>query len=361
MVDCEGTCHDRAVIGGQANIEGHALHAPAARLRLLRWYDSKTGEWASWWLDGRSLGDEVDDGLPSVWIGHRDKVSVQFNRDMPHPITIRVRDVSIAATVAGKPSRPALLLLHGWPQSSALYDAVLEPLSEDYFVFAPDLPEIGSSRGSPVSGDKTVLSDTMLAAAEQAGAREIVIAGLDVGGMIAFAAAREHAARITGAIVMNTVIPGIEPWSQVLADPRIWHFAFHATPNLPEILVRGHERAYFDFFTDFLSGDPKRIPDTLRERFAGAYARPEALKAGFDWYRAMPGDATRNAGPARIDTPLLYVRGDADKRPIGPYVEGLKRAGAKRLDSRVVPDSGELLPIEAPEAFINLLREFARA
>jgi pimeloyl-ACP methyl ester carboxylesterase len=280
---------------------------------------------------------------------------------MPHSVTIQVRDVTIAANVAGKQSRPALLLLHGWPQSSALYDAVLEPLSEDHFVFVPDLPDIGGSRGSPVSGDKTVLSDIVLAAAEQAGAREIVIAGLDVGGMIAFAAARAHGARISRAIVMNTVIPGIEPWSQVLADPRIWHFAFHATANLPEILVQGRERAYFDFFTDFLSGDPKRIPDTLREQFARAYARPEALKAGFDWYRAMPGDAATNAEPAHIDTPLLYVRGDADKRPIGPYVEGLRAAGARNLESRVVSDSGELLPIEAPEAFISLLREFARA
>ena len=277
---------------------------------------------------------------------------------MTRSVTLQARGLRIAATVAGSPQRPALLLLHGWPQSRALYDGVLEPLSADFFIIAPDLPNVGDSRGAPPSAAKTVLADIVLAAAESAGARNIVVAGLDVGGMIAFAAARDHAARVSAALVMNTVIPGIEPWSQILADPRIWHFAFHAIPRLPETLVHGHERAYFDFFTDFLSGDPKRIPDGLRAQFARAYARPEALEAGFDWYRAMPDDAEHNAAATPIATPILYVRGDADQRPIDPYVAGLRSAGAERLASRVVPDSGELLPIEAPDAFVELLHDW---
>lgn len=265
----------------------------------------------------------------------------------------------MAARIAGDPRQPALLLLHGWPHSSALYESVLEPLGVDFFVLAVDLPEIGDSRGAPGSSEKAELADAILTAVEDAGARDMVVAGLDVGGMIAFAAAREHGERIAGAIVMNTVIPGIEPWSKLIADPRIWHFAFHSVPELPELLVRGHERAYFDFFHDVLSGDPKRISGDLREQFARAYARPEALKAGFDWYRAMARDAERNGVRRRVTTPLLYVRGDADRRPIEPYVEGLKAAGVERVESRVVPDCGELLPIEAPAAFIETIREFA--
>jgi pimeloyl-ACP methyl ester carboxylesterase len=279
---------------------------------------------------------------------------------MPKSVDLNVRDLRLGVSMAGEARKPGLILLHGWPQSRALYDGVLEPLSADFFVLALDLPDIGDSHGAPPSGEKTILADIALTAAEIAGARDIVVAGLDVGGMIAFAAARDHGARISGAIVMNTVIPGVEPWSKVIADPRIWHFAFHAIPNLPETLVRGHERTYFDFFTDFLSGDPKRTSEALREQFVRAYSRPKALKAGFDWYRAMPKDAERNATAGSISTPLLYVRGDADKRPIKPYVEGLEAAGAENLQSLVVEDSGELLPIEAPQAFINLVREFGR-
>lgn len=66
---------------------------------------------------------------------------------------------------------------------------------------------------------------------------------------------------------MNTVIPGVAPWSRLVAEPRIWHFAFHSIPQLPELLVSGRERAYFDYFYDLLAGDkacadeqdPKRL------------------------------------------------------------------------------------------------------
>jgi pimeloyl-ACP methyl ester carboxylesterase len=199
----------------------------------------------------------------------------------------------------------------------------------------------------------------MLAACEAADVRLPIVAGVDVGGMIAFAAARDHGARIKAAIVMNTVIPGIEPWSKVIADPRIFHFAFHNVPRLPELLVQGHQREYFDFFHDVLARDPKRISPALRDAFARAYARPESLQTGFDWYRALEVDAKHNASRRAIATPLLYLRGDADPRSIDDYVAGFEAAGVQHLQSAVVADSGELLMLEAPEQFAKVVREFA--
>jgi len=274
-------------------------------------------------------------------------------------IRLEVGPVRIAATKAGSAEGPALLLLHGWPQSRALYDGVVEALSKRFLVLAMDLPDVGDSRGAPPSAEKAMLADLVLAAAERAGARDVTIVGLDVGGMIAFAAARDHGERISRAIVINTVIPGLDPWGAVLADPHVWHFAFHAIPGLPETLVRGRERAYFDFFHDALASDPGKIPDALREIFAQAYARPEALKAGFDWYRAMARDAERNARSRPISTPLLFVRGDADGRSAESYAPGLKAAGVASLKIRTVAGTGELLPVERPEAFIDIVEDFA--
>jgi pimeloyl-ACP methyl ester carboxylesterase len=278
---------------------------------------------------------------------------------MAETINIQVDGLNIALSRAGDVTRPALFLVHGWPQARALYDGVIDALAADFHVLAPDLPNIGDSRGAPSSAEKLTLADIVLTAAEKAGARRIIIAGLDVGGMIAFAGARDYGERITGAIVMNTVIPGVTPWEKLLTDPRVWHFAFHNTPELPENMVTGRERIYFDFFHDFLSGDPKRISRELRDQFAAAYARPEALRAGFDWYRAMEIDAKRNARPKHIETPMLYVRGDADKRDIEPYLEGLISVGAEHLQSRIIEDCGELIPIERPSRFLEIVRDFA--
>lgn len=278
---------------------------------------------------------------------------------MRREIAVSVGPLALSANIAGSKDHSALCLLHGWPQTRSIYDGVLDELAGDFHVLAFDLPSIGGSRGMPSAADKSTLADVMLSACEAAGARSPVMAGVDIGGMIAFAAARDHGSRTKAAIVMNTVIPGIEPWSKVVTDPRIWHFAFHSLPRLPELLVQGHQREYFDFFTDVLTRRPERISSALRDEFARAYARPESLQAGFDWYRALEVDAKRNAARQAIETPLLYLRGDADPRSIDDYVAGFKAAGVQQLQSAVVEDSGELLMLEAPEQFTQLVREFA--
>lgn len=271
---------------------------------------------------------------------------------------VDVRGLSLACAVAGSATQPALILLHGWPHSSALYGGVIDQLALDTYVIAFDLPDVGASLGAPPSSEKHVLADLILSAAEQLGARSIIVGGLDVGGMIAFAAARGHARRIEGAIVMNTVIPGIDPWSRIIADPRIWHFAFHNIAGLPESLVIGRQRQYFDFFFDFLAKDKTALTDELRDAMTAAYARPQSLHAGFEWYRAMAEDAKRNAVVERMDLPLLYLRGDADGKKIDDYVDGLRAAGAANLIGETIEGSGEYLPVEAPAAFIEAMQMF---
>lgn len=277
---------------------------------------------------------------------------------MPKPLRLHCADGELFALSSGAPEQPALILLHGWPLSSAIFAPVIDRLGRDFFVLAFDLPGVGKS--SVVrSALKTDLARTILDASESVGAKSILFAGLDVGGMIAFAAARDHASRVRAAVIMNTVIPGLDPWDALLADPRVWHFAFHLIPELPEPLVAGRGRPYFDFFYNFLSGRKDALNDEVRDELTAAYRRPEALKAGFDWYRAMPKDAEHNARHKTIDMPILYIRGDADRRPIEPYLEGFQKVGVRNLNSAVIRHSGEFLAHETPDQFVGVLRDFA--
>lgn len=265
----------------------------------------------------------------------------------------------LGALVAGDPAKPSLVLLHGWPQSKEVYDQVIDDLAGDHYVLAFDLPAVGDSHGAPSSADKRQLADIVLSAADSAGAHSIVVAGFDVGGMIAYAAAREFGHRILGAVVMNTVLPGIDPWSTVLADPNIWHFAFHGIPELPELLVAGRQRAYFDFFFDALAGRKGAVSERHRAVFARAYERAEALKAGFDWYRAMKIDAELHSRRREFRTPILYLRGDADGRSPDDYLPGLTSAGAMHVEGAALHGSGEFSPLEVPEQFVQALVAFA--
>ena len=116
------------------------------------------------------------------------------------PTLLRISDkLSLRYVKLGE--GPALVLLHGWPLTSAVWQPVIEPLAADHHVLAFDLPGIGQS-ASPIQAPtrKEEIAQLVIGAAQAAGAHHITVAGVDVGGMVAFAAARDFADRIRGAV-----------------------------------------------------------------------------------------------------------------------------------------------------------------
>jgi pimeloyl-ACP methyl ester carboxylesterase len=75
----------------------------------------------------------------------------------------------------------------------------------------------------------------------------------------------------------------------------------------------------------------------------------------------MHADAKRNRWRKEIEVPLLYLRGDADGRSPDDYLPGLRAAGAAQLTGGVLPDSGEIAPLEAPGAVVEALLAFAQS
>jgi pimeloyl-ACP methyl ester carboxylesterase len=82
------------------------------------------------------------------------------------------------------------------------------------------------------------------------------------------------------------------------------------------------------------------------------------------WRRGSTGTGrwptTPTATPPRkaITTPILYVRGDADGRSPRPYLAGMRAAGATDVRSVTIAGCGECLPLEQPDAFVDVIRTF---
>jgi pimeloyl-ACP methyl ester carboxylesterase len=166
---------------------------------------------------------------------------------------------------------------------------------------------------------------------------------------------------IARVVIMDTVIPGLDPWSEVLRNPYIWHFAFHAIPKLPEQLVQGQQASYFDFFFDVLSVDPTKVTPQARAEYADAYRTDTALAAGFDFYRAFAQDANDNTdasstGP--LDTPVLYIRGERESGDIATYAKGLQDAGLTNLTTALVPNAGHFTQQEMPADVWQTIHDF---
>jgi len=228
---------------------------------------------------------------------------------------------------------------------------------------AIDLPGIGESTGTATDGSKGQLADLVHDFVSTAGLEGLTLVGQDVGGMITYAYLRRHQ-DLARAVIMDVVIPGLDPWDEVLRNPYVWHFAFHTIKSLPERLVQGRQAEYFDFFYNVLAADPAKITADARAAYVRAYASDDALHAGFEWYRTLSRDAQDNLSSvysSQVATPLLYLRGEKETGRIDDYVASLRAAGIAQVQSNLVPMAGHFPQEEAPEATWKLIADFAQA
>ena len=267
-------------------------------------------------------------------------------------------DGSLHVVEAGDPHGRPYLFLHGWPQSWRTWEAVMGLAASEARAIAIDLPGVGESAGFADGGSKRQLAGRVHDLASALGLTNLTLVGHDAGGMIAYSYLRQYvdAAQV---VIMDTVIPGVDPWQEVLRNPYIWHFALHAIPALPETLVQGRQAEYFDFFYDVLSADPSRITPQARAEYVSAYRSDAALTAGFDLYRAFAQDARDNAesSKAAVDTPLLYLRGEREGGNIATYAAGFRDAGVKHVTTALVPNAGHFTQEEAPADIWRLIKD----
>jgi pimeloyl-ACP methyl ester carboxylesterase len=272
--------------------------------------------------------------------------------------SVSVEGVPLHVVEAGESRGPVVLFLHGWPESWVAFERVLYLLGDRAHALAIDLPGIGESWIPARANDKRTLATHVHGLIRQLGLQSVTLAGHDVGGQIVYAYLRKYPGELARAVLMNIAIPGVDPWSEVIRNRHIWHFALHAVPELPETLVSGHIRAYFDYFYDILSATREGVPAHAREAYVRAYSRPEALRTGFDWYRAFEHDERDNENVRTVETPVLYLRGQEEQGELARYVRGLRAAGLRHVSGKSIPNSGHFTPNEQPREVANTIAEF---
>jgi pimeloyl-ACP methyl ester carboxylesterase len=268
---------------------------------------------------------------------------------------IRHRHVTVGGShlhvaESGDPDGRPVVLLHGWPQSWRAWTDVMALAGPGLRPIAVDLPGVGGSTGDTTDGTKQALADVVHGLVDALDLRDATLVGHDIGAMVVHSYVRTYD-DVAAAVLVDAAVPGIPPWDEVLANPYIWHFAFHALRGLPEQLVRGRERTYFDFFFDTVSVDADRITPQARADYAEAYSRPEALTAGFDWYRAFAADAEHNRAEAAqrpVKTPLLYLHSGYQGGDAAVYADALADTGCASVRSDTLTGHGHFLPEEAP-------------
>ena len=137
--------------------------------------------------------------------------------------TETVNGVDVFYREAGNPSKPTLVLLHGFPSSSHMYRTVLAELGDEYHIIAPDYPGFGNSAfPSPDNYTYTFdnLADTIDGLLEQKGISRYTFLIQDYGAPVGMRIATEHPERVAGIISMNGNVYeeglSVEGWGPVM-------------------------------------------------------------------------------------------------------------------------------------------------
>jgi pimeloyl-ACP methyl ester carboxylesterase len=253
---------------------------------------------------------------------------------------------------------PPMLLLHGWPQTASEWQPVMPALAAQHTVIACDLPGIRDSSNLDDDFTKSDMADDIRAAIAGANLGPIHLVGHDIGLMVAYAYAHSHPDEVATLTLMDAPLPGTPAFDFIVADPRAWHFAFHMVPEVPEAIVGDSVDYYMTHFIDELWGDPAGPPREVTAASVDAYSDPETLRAGFEFYRAMPQDAVDNT--AKFATPLSMpvLALNAGALSPTPYVLEMMSSLASDLRGGTIEGAGHWLTEEAPEAVSSRILTF---
>jgi pimeloyl-ACP methyl ester carboxylesterase len=259
-------------------------------------------------------------------------------------IAVPVEGCTVSATVGGQ--GPAVLLLHGYAETSQMWKPLAVRLAPRFTVVAVDLPGIGDS-SIPADGiDMKTSAQRIHEAVHKLGYARARVVGHDIGLMVAYAYAAMYPDEVEQLTLMDAFLPGIGAWREVYDAP-IWHFRFYG--HTPELLVQGRERTYFEHFWSGFAADPAHsIPEADRRAYTKAYARPGRMAAGFAYFKSFlkTADEFSEFGKSKLPMPVTSIGGDK--------ANGAALAAQVKLVSAdptvvIVKNSGHWLMEENPE------------
>jgi haloacetate dehalogenase len=275
--------------------------------------------------------------------------------------TVRANGIRINLWVGGK--GPAVLLLHGYPQTGQMWRKVAPQLAEQYTVICPDLRGYGDSDKPRDGYDKKTMARDMHELMLSLGHKTYAVVGHDRGGRVAHRLALDYPDAVSRLCILD-VVPTHTVFMRT--DRHLaaayWHwFAFQA-PDLPEVMLSAVPEQFLRYIFRALSFRAGAIDEAIFQEYLRAFTLPGTIRAGLEDYRAA---ATRDLEDderelaKRLRCPVLAIWGESGKMHTIFDVVAAWKEKADNVAGHPLP-CGHFIPEEAPEELLADLRKFLR-
>jgi haloacetate dehalogenase len=260
---------------------------------------------------------------------------------------------------------PAVLLLHGFPQTHYCWHRVAPVLTERYTVVVCDLKGYGESHsasGGPLGEgySKREMASELVELMGQLGFERFSVVGHDRGGRVAYRMALDHPEVVERLCVLN-IVPTVDQFERMAGEAAIeyypWYFLAQPPP-FAERLVSASAEYFLRHTLSSFAGTPDAISPEATERYLRAFT-PEVISAICADYRAAfhidrPIDAEDREGGSKIPCPVLVHWGAGEgSMSDGPLL--VWRQWAEDLQGGPLP-SGHFIAEEASEELLASLR-----
>lgn len=274
-------------------------------------------------------------------------------------------EVTIAYVAAG--SGPPVLLLHGYPQTKAMWAHVAPVLAEKYTVVAADLRGYGTSSKPASTGDDDTYSFRAMAQDQVTlmralGHERFHLVGHDRGARTAHRMALDHPSHVQSLTVMD-IIPTSDVFG--LTDKQLamtyWHWFFLAQPApFPQTLINANPDLFFETcllgwgkseLTDF---DPDQLAD-----YRTSWHNKDMVRGSCADYRAaalVDIEHDQSDSHVKVGCPTLVISG-ADGAMAQNYdMQSLWGAKCKDLSTTTVPGGHFFIDQHPAETADHLVR-----
>ena len=268
-------------------------------------------------------------------------------------VNISAGEMTFRARIVGfdtNNSKEVVILLHGFPVTSAMWLDLIGPLKEaGYKVVAFD------QRGySPLARPETLdsyqiseITKDIFAVADVIGAEEFHLIGHDWGSVVGWSAVLSNPSRITSWTALSFPHPAAFG-AALLDDPdqqdRSSYVAFFQTPWLPETVFSFNN---FGILKALLAG----MSDEKMKEYINVFSEPGALTSALNWYRALRDDLLfelEGIESLEVKSPTLFLWGNQDQSVGRVAVDGM----AEFMEgpyTNIELEAGHWLLVDQPE------------